>query len=148
KEVPLNVGVDFVIFDGEEYIFEPGRDKFFFGSEHFAAEYQKQKDRPKYLAAVLLDLFAGKNAKYQIEQNSAFWAGALTEEIGKTGAKPKYKASPLERGVTRDDAHMPLNKAGTPGVDIVVFGYRHWHRLTDTPEQCSAESFEQVGKVL
>ena len=148
KDLPLQVGVDFVLFDGEEYIFEKGRDKFFFGSEYFAANYQQQKDRPKYLAAVLLDLFAGKNAQFPKEQNSEFWAGALVEDIWKTAAELKVKAFRNERGILLEDDHLALNKAGIPAVDIVDFDYRYWHRLNDLPDECSAESFERVGKVL
>ena len=148
KDLPVNVGVDLVFFDGEEYIFEKGRDKFFLGSEYFAASYQQQKNRPKYLAAVLLDLFAGKNAKYPIEQNSEFWAGALVEDIWKTAAQLNIKAFRNERGINLEDDHIALNKAGIPAVDIVDFDYRFWHRLNDLPDACSAESFEQVGKVL
>jgi hypothetical protein len=148
KDLPLNVGVDLVLFDGEEYIFEKGRDKFFFGSEYFAAEYQKQKNRPKYLAAVLLDLFAGKNAKYPKEQNSQFWAGALVEDIWKTAAELKVKSFRDERGIVLDDDHIALNKVGIPAIDIVDFDYRYWHRLNDLPDECSAESFARVGKVL
>ena len=49
KDITPAVGIDFVLFDGEEYIFEPGHDKYFFGSDHFAAEYVKQKEK-RYLA--------------------------------------------------------------------------------------------------
>ena len=32
-------GVDFVLFDGEELVFDRNRDPYFLGSEHFAREY-------------------------------------------------------------------------------------------------------------
>ncbi|MFL5338935.1 MAG: M28 family peptidase [Gemmataceae bacterium] len=147
KEFSPNVGIDFVLFDGEEYIFEPGNDKYFFGSEHFAAEYRKQK-QTRYLAGVLLDLFAGKNAKYPVEQNSAFWAGAVVEDIWKTAAEIGVTAFENRRGPTVDDDHIALNKAGIPTVDVLDFEYRHWHRLTDLPDMCSGESMAQVAKVL
>ena len=35
-----------------------------------------------------------------------------------------------------------------PAVDIIDFSYPHWHRLSDTPQQCSGESMELVGRVL
>src|SRR5438093_4790485 len=43
RNVPTEVGVDFVFFDGEEYIFQQGHDKYFFGSEHFADQYRKAR---------------------------------------------------------------------------------------------------------
>src|SRR5579871_5171682 len=36
KDLKTNVGVDFVFFDGEEYIFQRG-DDYFFGSKHFGS---------------------------------------------------------------------------------------------------------------
>src|SRR5262249_31228353 len=52
RGLKTGAGIDIVLFDGEEYIFEPGVDKYFFGSEHFAREYRKQRGRVRYLAAV------------------------------------------------------------------------------------------------
>ena len=46
------------------------------------------------------------------------------------------------------DAHVPLIRAGVPAVLIIDFSYRHWHTLEDTPDKCSPESLEQVGRVL
>jgi glutaminyl-peptide cyclotransferase len=37
---------------------------------------------------------------------------------------------------------------GIPTVDIINFEYPHWHRLSDTPENCSAAPLAQVAKVL
>ena len=59
KDMPSKIGVDFILFDGEEYIFESGRDKYFIGSDYFAAEWKKDKPKHKYIAGVLLDLFTG-----------------------------------------------------------------------------------------
>jgi len=148
KELDLNVGLDFVLFDGEEYIFESGRDKYFFGSEYFASDYKKSPRKYQYRAGVLLDLFAGKNAKYPIEQNSSFLAGGVVEEIWKTAAELGVSSFQNNRGPNLEDDHLALNNAGIPTVDIVDFGYMHWHRLTDLPEMCSADSMENVAKVL
>jgi hypothetical protein len=147
KDFSANVGVDFVLFDGEEYIFDRDKDQYFFGSEYFAAEYRKSKQK-RYLAGVLLDLFAGKNAKYPIEPNSAFWAGGVVEDIWKTAAELGVTAFQNRRGTEVLDDHLALNKAGIPTVDIIDFAYLHWHRLTDLPEMCSGESMENVAKVL
>jgi glutaminyl-peptide cyclotransferase len=147
KDFPANVGIDLVLFDGEEYIFEPNKDQYFLGSDHFAAEYRKAKEK-RYLAGVLLDLFAAKNAKFPIEQNSAFWAGGVVEDIWKTAAELGVASFQNRRGPEVLDDHLALNKAGIPTVDIIDFEYLHWHRLTDLPEMCSGETMEQVAKVL
>ena len=76
KELDPSVGVDFVFFDGEEYIFDPHNDEYFFGSKEFAKQYRKNKERPNYRGAVLLDMAGGKNARFPIEQNSLWKAPA------------------------------------------------------------------------
>jgi Iap family predicted aminopeptidase len=52
-----------------------------------------------------------------------------------------------------DDDHLILNKAGIPSIDIIDFNYpdqknSYWHTHRDTPENCSAQSLEQVGSVI
>ena len=46
------------------------------------------------------------------------------------------------------DDHLALNRAGIPAVDVIDFDYPHWHKLSDTPEQVSGASMEQVARVL
>jgi hypothetical protein len=47
-----------------------------------------------------------------------------------------------------EDDHVPLNRAGIKAVDIIDISYPQWHRLGDTPDKCSADSLEQVARVL
>ena len=96
----------------------------------------------------LLDLFAGTNAKYPIERNSFDKAGRLVEEIWRTAAELKV---PAFRNAIADpvlDDHLALNRVGIPAVDVIDFEYPHWHKLSDLPANCSAESMGQVAKVL
>jgi glutaminyl-peptide cyclotransferase len=148
KDLKTEVGVDFVIFDGEEFIHDRVRDKFFLGSDYFAAEYKKAKDGPKYKAGILLDLFAGKGAVFKVEQNSALLAGPLLEDVWKVAADLEVKSFVAENGPEVLDDHIALNRVGIPCIDIIDFDYPHWHRLSDTPDKCSAESMATVAKVL
>jgi hypothetical protein len=150
KDLTLNVGVDFVLFDGEEYIFEPARerDEYFFGSKHFAHEYRRQAPKHRYLAGALLDLFAGTGASYPLEGNSMYHAGAVVEDIWKVADRLGVKAFKNQTGHTVEDDHLALNGAGIPTVDIIDFDYPHWHRLSDTPDTCSEEAMSNVAKVL
>jgi hypothetical protein len=148
KDLKTDLGVDFVLFDGEEYIFDSDRDKYFFGSEYFARDYQKNKPKHRYVAAVLLDMIAGKNPRFPVEVNSFLKAGALVDEIWKTAADQQCDAFVYGMGPDVRDDHIALNAAGIPAVDIIDFSYPHWHRLTDVPANCSAEGLNQVAKVL
>jgi len=148
KDLKTQVGVDFVLFDAEEFIHDKNRDKYFLGSEHFAAEYKKSKDGPKYVAAILLDLFAGKGATYPVENNSAWQAGELCKDFWGIAAELEVKSFRWEPGPEVLDDHIALNKAGIPCIDIIDFDYKHWHRLSDTPDKCSAVSMANVAKVV
>ena len=51
-------------------------------------------------------------------------------------------------GHTVEDDHLALIRVGIPAMDIIDFDYKHWHKLSDTPEQCSGEKMAEVAKVL
>jgi glutaminyl-peptide cyclotransferase len=142
------VGIDLVLFDGEEYIFDSKRDQYFFGSEHFATAYRRDRPKHRYVAAVLLDMIAGKNPRFPVEQHSAMQAGALVSELWSIAAALKCTAFVDRVGSAVLDDHLALNRAGIPAVDVIDFSYPHWHRLTDVPDNCSAEGMEQVARVL
>jgi hypothetical protein len=150
KGLKTNVGVDFVLFDGEEFVFNK-TDEYFFGSKHFAKEYRKQvkdKGKVRYGGAVLLDMIGGKGAQFPIEVNSWYKAKDLVKQVWGIA---------LEQGVERFksatkhevlDDHIALHGGGIPAIDIIDFDYEHWHRLSDVPASCSAEALTDVSKVL
>ncbi len=157
KELKTDVGVDFVLFDGEEYIFEPRGDKYFFGSEYFAHNYARNRSETRYLGAVLLDMIAGKNASFPIEQHSVMQAGALVEQIWSIAREQNCPAFVKRVSEAVQDDHLALNQVGIPTVDIIPgvsngpnfgFAYPHWHRLSDVPANCAPERMVQVAKVL
>jgi Zn-dependent M28 family amino/carboxypeptidase len=152
KDLKTNVGVDFVFFDGEEYIFVtrgPNKDRYFIGSEYFARTWRAQgKDRADYAAAILLDMTAGKNLRLPLEQNSYRRYPDLCKEIYLIARDQKARSFIWDWGHEVQDDHLELQKAGIPAIDLIDFDYPHWHKLSDTPENCSAQSFEEVAGVL
>lgn len=161
KDLPTAVGVDVVLFDGEEYILDPGDqltgrqgDKYFLGSQHFGQTYaaDKAKLRYRYEAAVLLDLFAHDNARLAVEGYSQRLAPQLVADVWRTAEKLGAKSFKYEQGFARAvevmDDHLALNAAGIPAVDVIDFDYPHWHKLTDTPDKCSPKQLAEVGRVL
>jgi hypothetical protein len=144
------VGIDFVFFDGEEYIFNPGagNDLYFFGSEHFAKTYLQTRPRHRYEAAILLDMIGGQNAQFPVEQNSWFKAGALVQQFWQVAYREKCAAFQNALGPEVLDDHLALNKAGIPAIDLIDFNYPHWHRLSDVPANCSGESIAQVARAI
>jgi hypothetical protein len=161
KDVSSAVGVDVVLFDGEEYILDPGDydrgvrgDEYFHGSRHFAAEYRKARpaSRTRYEAAILLDLFAAPDARLAVEGYSQRFAPQLVADVWKTAERLGAKSFRYEQGFRRafevQDDHLALNEVGIPAIDVIDFDYPHWHRLSDTPDKCSPGQLAQVGRVL
>jgi hypothetical protein len=152
KNLPLAVGVDFALFDGEEYVFDgagpDARDKYFFGSDYFAQSYARDHRDKNYAAAILLDMCAGKDASFPIEPNSWFAAGVVVDGLWKTAAELKVPEFKNEQGTPVNDDHIALHRAGIPAVDVIDFSYKHWHKLSDTPDQISPATMEDLSKVL
>lgn len=147
KDLKTPLGVDFVFFDGEEYIHREG-DRYFFGSRHFADMWRKAGRKPNYKAAILLDMIGGKQAVFPIEGNSWFLAAPVVLELWNVAEELKVAAFQKRQGIAIEDDHLALNRAGIPAIDIIDFSYPHWHKLTDVPANCSAESLEQVARVV
>jgi len=148
KGLKTSFGVDFVLFDGEEYIFDSERDKYFIGSKHFAQTYKKEKGKAKYAAAVLLDMIGGKDAQFPYEGNSWLKAKDLCKDIWGVARDLKVNNFKAQEGYTVLDDHTELLAVGIPSIDIIDFDYKHWHRLSDVPANCSGETLENVSKVL
>jgi hypothetical protein len=157
KDFKTEVGVDFVLFDGEEYIFDPGpdHDKYFFGSEYFADAHAKSRSKRtaggrklEYVGAVLLDMIAGKKPRFPIEPNSWERAPALVEQLWTIARAQGCELFVVQEGTRVMDDHLALNQKGIPAVDIIDFDYEHWHRLSDVPDNCSGDSMYQVARVL
>lgn len=154
KDFSSALGVDFVFFDGEEYVFQTertgGSDEYFFGSRYFAEQYKKTEGQRnyRYEAGVLFDLFAAPGAKYPVEGFSYAAAPKVVIQIWKVAEELNVKSFRFERGPDVQDDHLALNRVGIPTVDIIDFDYPHWHKLTDTPDKCSGEQMAQVARVV
>ncbi len=154
--LPLNYGLDFVLFDGEELVYDNDRDPYFLGSTWFASQYRKRPPQHQYVAGVLFDMVADAKLTMYQEKNSVSWKQTrlLVNEIWGTAERLGIKEFiPRVRYEVLDD-HLPLNKiAKIPVCDLIDFEYpdpsnRYWHTTADTPGRCSADSLGKVGKVI
>lgn len=143
-------GVDFVFFDGEEFIFSEG-DKYFHGSEHFAREYRDNPPPYRYRWGVLLDMVGDADLQIYQERYSMSWEDTrpLVEEIWATARRLGVREFiSRQKYYVRDD-HLPLHDiAQIPTCDLIDFDYPPWHTQGDTPKRCSALSLAKVGWVV
>lgn len=148
------VGVDFILFDAEEYVFA-ATDRYFLGSTAFARQYANDRQAGRighrYRCGVIVDMVADKDLQIWQERHSvewpdtrpvveSIWGVARRLGVKEFVARPKYEIQ---------DDHLPLRNIGRiPTCDIIDFDYPAWHTTDDVPERCSGESLEIVGRVL
>lgn len=145
KQTPPPVGVDILFVDGEDYGESSDLDKYFLGAKYFV-KHLPSGYKPVF--GILLDMIGQADLRIPMEQNSMasapnviglVWNAA--QELGIT----QFVAVP---GDQIEDDHLALNQAGIPTIDLIDFQYPYWHTLGDTPDKCSPESLEAVGRVL
>ena len=145
-------GVDLVLFDGEELVYGGGQDQrgdYFHGSKAFAKEYyERKKGGPRYAAGLVFDMVGGRDLVIEKEQYSMEFAPSLVRDVWSVAKSLKVTQFRDRVGVAVYDDHLPLNNGGIPAIDLIHFPYKHWHTANDLPENCSATSLEQVGKVV
>jgi glutaminyl-peptide cyclotransferase len=145
KTSPPPVGVDLVLFDGEDGGTEGRLTDWCLGSRYFAAHWPRASF-PKY--AVLIDMVGDKDLTLPIEINSRRFAPDVVDmawtKARTLGLKPFLDTD----GYEIVDDHLELIKAGIPAIDIIDLDYPYWHTVQDTPDKCSPESLETVGTLL
>jgi hypothetical protein len=147
-------GVDLVLFDGEELVYgnNPRAGEYFLGSKAFAQAYsiQLERGRPKirYVAGILFDMVGGRNMQIPQEPNSMTLAPELVREIWTVARAIKAESFKFREGREVLDDHLALNNVGIPTIDLIDFDYPFWHKADDVPDNCSAESLAEVGRVV
>jgi glutaminyl-peptide cyclotransferase len=146
-------GVDFVLFDAEEYVVGP-RDPYFLGSTYFARRHaaaRREGTGPNYRCGVIVDMVADRDLEIWQEVKSVTWPDTrpVVESIWDVARRLGVRQFvPRPRHEVEDD-HVPLRNIGRiPTCDIIDFDYPAWHTTRDLPSQCSAESLEAVGSVV
>lgn len=138
-------GIDIVFFDGEDSGLNGQDETWCQGSRYFARNLDKNS-YPEY--AVLLDFVGDKDLHFPVEGFSRRYASDYVDIIWDKAQELGYTVFDPALGMTIVDDHLELLKVGIPAVNIIDFDYPYYHTLQDTPDKCSPESLEIVGKVL
>lgn len=151
NELPTAWGIDLVLLDGEELVYQPG-DPYFLGSKAFAADYARARRARslsfQYKAGILIDLIGGKGLTIKREPYSARLAPRLLADVWSVAAELRVRSFRREFGREVMDDHLALNEGGIPTIDIIDFDYPHWHRASDVPDNCDPQSLVDVGRVV
>ena len=138
------MGVDLVLFDGEDYGSDEWQSGWFLGSTHFAGQMGGYRPR----LAILIDMIGDKDLQIYREAISENYAPDLNDYIWKIAAELESMVFINSVKDTVSDDHIPLLSRGIKTIDIIDFDYPYWHTQQDTPDKCSAESLGEVGRVL
>ena len=145
------VGVDIVLFDGEDLGHGGDFSGYAQGSKYFA-EHKGQSFNPRF--GILLDMVGKKDISIPREQNSTSYAPSVVDYVWSLAARLASSGRIDPRSFTDApgpsvyDDHVPLNQAGIPAIDLIDFDYPPWHTVNDTPDKCSPQSLASVGNLL
>ena len=157
----LELGVDFVCFDAEDYgtpqWFEgedPG-DTWALGAQYFANNLPKGY-APRY--GILLDMVGGVGAKFYREGMSMQYAPAIVKKVWNAARQVGYGSYfPKADGGMITDDHIPVNQtANIPCIDVIPyypdcaqssFGPT-WHTIADNMDNIDKNTLKAVGQTM
>jgi glutaminyl-peptide cyclotransferase len=144
------IGVDIVLFDGEDLGQKNDLTNFALGSKYFAA-HKAATFNPRY--SILLDMIGDAELEIPKEPNSLRFAPEVVQYVWSTAENLGLKEFTEDTSPDIYDDHIPLNEAGIKTIDLIDFNYpdrtnRYWHTSEDTPDKCSPVSLQVVGTLL
>ena len=145
KAFPPSMGIDIVLFDGEDSGNSGSVESWCLGSRHFAQNKQANY-LPRY--AILLDMIGDKDLYLPVERNSQRYAPEIVNRVWSKAEELGFHAFDRSPGQQMIDDHLELLRVGIPAIDIIDFDYPYWHTLQDTEDKCSPESLGIIGTLL
>ncbi|MEW5700803.1 MAG: M28 family peptidase [Candidatus Zixiibacteriota bacterium] len=142
--IPPPVGVDLVLFDGEDagdYGTTPGL--WCQGSTYFAAHLPT-----RYEWVIVVDMVGDRDLYLPQEAYSLRLARPLADRVWSLAARLGETAFAAGRGPEVFDDHIPFLMRGIPAIDVIDFEYAPWHTTQDVADRCSPASLRSVGRVL
>lgn len=151
-----DIGVDIILFDGEDYGKSGSLEQYFLGSRYWANNPPVPGYKPRF--GILLDMVGGANARFPKERYSVQYAPALVNEIWSIAEEKGYGDIFVdEPGTFISDDHVVINRILSiptidvirhqPGTEDVVFA-PYWHTQDDDMDVISKETLQAVGEVM
>lgn len=157
----LELGVDFICFDAEDYGTpqwlegeDPG-DTWALGAQYFANNLPEGY-APRY--GILLDMVGGVGAKFYREGMSMQYAPAIVKKVWNAARQVGYGSYfPKDDGGMITDDHIPVNQtANIPCIDVIPyypdcaqssFGPT-WHTIADNMDNIDKNTLKAVGQTM
>lgn len=156
SEQSPTIGVDIVLFDGEDYGKTGNLEQYFLGSRYWANNPPVDSYSPRF--GILLDMVGGKNPLFPKEQYSLQFAPALVNEVWSIAGEKGYGSVFVnEKGASVSDDHVVINRIlNIPTIDIIrhnpedggVGFAPYWHTHEDNMDIIDRRTLQAVGDVL
>lgn len=162
EKKPLDIGIDFVCFDAEDWgvptwdhsATDTG-DSWALGAQYYAANFPS-KVKPQF--GILLDMVGGEGAQFYREGMSMQYAPEVVNRVWDAAKMAGYGSYfPDDMGGMITDDHIPVNQqAGIPTIDVIpyypdcqqsTFGPT-WHTINDTMEHIDKNTLKAVGQTM
>ena len=160
--VNLNIGIDFICFDAEDYGFpqwettdDPGN-TWALGAQYWAENPHTSGYKARY--GILLDMVGGQGAQFYQEIMSKHYAKHIVDKVWRAATVVGYGSSfPMTEGTGVTDDHIPVNTiANIPCIDIIPY-YPNceqssfgptWHTVNDDMAHLDKNTLLAVGQTV
>ena len=159
RDHPPPLGVDIILFDGEDYGHEGDLDYYFLGARYWSENPPVPDYQPRF--GILLDMVGGEDAVFPREGFSMQYAPWLVDEVWSVAGDLGYDELFIDRdGSSIADDHWVINRnTDIPTINIIhhkpadqgrssVQFPHYWHTHDDDMEIISTETLQAVGDVL
>lgn len=151
------IGVDIILFDGEDYGIPSDLNNYFLGARHWSANPPVPGYSPRF--GILLDMVGGRGATFPKEGFSRRYAPMLVDNVWKVALELGYDDYFLDvEGPPVADDHLVVNQlARIPMIDIIHYttpdGEKvvfppYWHTHNDSMEIIDKSTLNAVGSIL
>lgn len=158
----LNIGVDFICFDAEDWGIPQWSDmqdngnSWALGAQYWSQNPHKQNYEARY--GILLDMVGGQGAQFWQESISKQYAQSVVDKVWAAAKTIGYGSyfNDLEGGMINDD-HLPINQnTKIPTIDIIPF-YPDcsqsnfgptWHTINDDMQHIDPNTLKAVGQTI
>lgn len=156
KEKQPEVGVDFILWDIEDYGSAndetPHEATWCLGSQYWYKNPPVKGYKPIY--AVNLDMVGGSNAQFTQDEVSRKYAPTVVSKVWSIAAEIGYGNYFINvaSGNLIDD-HYWINQAGIPAIDVIHYSdasgfYSNWHTQLDNLNNIDRNTLKAVGQTM
>ena len=114
-----------------------------------ATEFVRQNRFYRPTAGLVVDMVCDRDLVIPQERFSRDGAGDLQDQIWRIAQSQQAEVFKNRKGAYIEDDHLPFLRAGLKVVNLIHWPFpQSWHTSGDTIERCSADSLQQVGRVI